>query len=181
METISCIKGRRSIRRFEDRKIPRERLEEIVEAASYAPSWKNTQITRYVIVEDPAVKKTLAEECALGFEFNTKTMLHAPALVLVTMVEGRSGFERDGSFSTPKGDRWQMFDAGVAAQTFCLAAYDKGLGSVILGIFDDEKVGAAASIPEGQRVAAILAVGYPQTTPPEAPARKSVAELLSYR
>ena len=46
METIQCIKERRSIRKFQDRKVPHEVINEIIEAAAYAPSWKNTQVTR---------------------------------------------------------------------------------------------------------------------------------------
>lgn len=179
MDAISCIKERRSVRKYEDKIIPHEVMEEIVEAASYAPSWKNTQIARYIIVEDREKIEKIAQDCVLGFEYNTKTMNGAAALVLVTMVEGRSGYEKDGSFSTPKGDRWQMFDAGIASQTFCLAAHTKGVGSVIIGIFDDNKVEEVVSIPEGQQVAAIIAVGYPKFAT-EAPKRKSVEELISY-
>lgn len=179
MDSISCIKERRSIRKYEEKKIPHALMEEVVEAASYAPSWKNTQIVRYIILEDREKILKIAQDCVLGFEYNSKTMAGAAALVLVTMVEGRSGYEKDGSFSTPKGDRWQMFDAGIATQTFCLAAHEKGLGSVIIGIFDDEKVEEVVSIPEGQQVAAIIAVGYPKFIP-ETPKRKAVEELISY-
>ena len=49
-------------------------------------------------------------------------------VIAVTIIKGRSGYERDGSFSTPKGDRWQMYDAGVAGEAFCLAAHEQGLG-----------------------------------------------------
>ena len=48
----------------------------------------------------------------------------APMVIAVTIIKGRSGYERDGSFSTPKGDRWQMYDAGVAGEAFCLAAFE---------------------------------------------------------
>ena len=180
MEAIACIKGRRSIREFEDKPIARELMAEIVEAASFAPSWKNTQITRYIVVEDKADIDLLADNCVLGFAPNAATMKRAAALVLVTMISGRSGYERDGSYSTSKGDRWEMFDAGIATQTFCLAAHDKGLGTVILGIFDEDKVMSLFGLPQGQKLAAILAVGYPKgevTAPP----RKPVETLLSYR
>lgn len=180
MEAIACIKGRRSVRDFEDTPIPREVMAQIVEAASYAPSWKNTQIARYIVVEDKAAIDMLADHCVMGFAPNAATMKRAAALVLVTMISGRSGFERDGSYSTSKEDRWEMFDAGIATQTFCLAAHDKGIGSVILGIFDEHEVETRFGLPEGQKLAAILAVGYPKgevTTPP----RKPAETLLSYR
>ena len=72
-----------------------------------------------------------------------------------------------------------MFDAGIATQTFCLAAHDKGVGTVILGIFDDAKVGEIVGIPDGQTVAAVVAMGYPAFAPEEMlPPRKSVDDLL---
>ena len=71
-----------------------------------------------------------------------------------------------------------MFDAGIAAQTFCLAAHEKGIGTVILGVFDDKKVGEIVGVPEGQTVATVIAMGYPVFAP-EMPPRKSVDELLT--
>ena len=70
-------------------------------------------------------------------------------------------------------------DAGIASQSFCLAAYEQGLGSVILGIFDDAKVASILEIPENQEVAALIAVGYPDEAP-TAPKRKPVEDLLSF-
>ena len=85
----------------------RELIAEIVEIARFAPSWKNTQIARYIVVDNPEKIAALAsDKCTYGFEYNIKTIAKAPAVVLLTIVEGRSGFEKDGSFSTPKEDRW---------------------------------------------------------------------------
>ena len=89
-------------------------------------------------------------------------------------------YERDGSFSTKKGDRWQMFDVGAACQTFCLAAHEQGLGTVIMGIWDEDGITALLQIPENQELAALIAIGYPDTEP-DAPKRKSVDDLLTYR
>ena len=89
-------------------------------------------------------------------------------------------FERDGSYSTKKEDRWQMFDVGICAQTFCLAAKEQGLGTVIMGIFDEDGISHLLHIPEDQELAALIAVGYPAIEP-EAPRRKAVEELLEYR
>lgn len=180
METIKCIKERRSIRKFKAEPVSREVINEIVAAASYAPSWKNTQITRYVVVEDPAVKAKIAEECVLGFEYNSKTISRAPQLVVATYVSGRSGFEKDGSYTTSKEDRWENFDAGIAVQTFCLAAHDMGVGTVVLGIFDDAKVAEAIHAPEGEKIGALIPIGYPEGDAPTAPKRKTAEELVRY-
>ena len=100
-------------------------------------------------------------------------------LILVTTVSPRSGFERDGSPSTSKGSHWESFDAGIATQTFCLAAHEEGLGTVIMGIYDEAKVIEVAKIPEGQKVSAMVAIGYADETP-IIPKRKSADELLSF-
>jgi len=179
MEAIECIKTRRSIRSYEEKAVDHELVEKIVDAASMAPSWKNTQIARYTIVENKELKAKIAAECTHTYPGNGDIILNAPMLVIVSYVKNRSGFERDGSFSTSKGSGWEMFDAGVAAQTFCLAAHSYGLGTVIMGLFDDT-IKEAVELPEGQDISCIITLGYPAISP-EAPKRKSVSDLLTIK
>ena len=138
MTAKECLTGRRSIRNFKPDTISHELLNSIIETASYSPSWKNTQTVRYIAVEGD-LKNQIATECYSIFPGNSHTAENAPMLIVLTAIKGRCGFERDGSFSTSKKDSWQMFDAGIAAQTFCLAAWEQGLGSVIQGLYDEEK------------------------------------------
>lgn len=179
MEALECIKSRRSIRSFTEEKVSHEVLEEIVDTARFSPSWKNTQIVRYVVVEDEVMQKKIAESCVMGFTYNTKTITKAPALVVLSYVTKRSGFERDGSYTTSKGEEWEMFDVGIAAQTFCLAAHEKGVGTCIMGIFDETLVAEAIHLPDNQRVGALIAVGYPDKVP-DTPVRKEAAQLILY-
>ena len=146
MEVFECIKTRRSVRRFEDRPVDHEVIRKAVDAAVWAPSWKNTQ---------------------------------TPVLIAVSYVKGRCGFERDGSYSTDKKEGWQMFDAGVAAQTFALAAHAEGLGTVMLGIYDPAYISKKLGIPETEEVAVLIAAGYEAFTP-DAPKRKSSEEVLRF-
>jgi len=173
------IKGRRSIRKFKSDAVSHDVIASIVETASYAPSWKNTQIARYVAVENP-LKDRIAEECIHDFHHNTEIIKNAPMLIALTFVKNRSGFERDGSYTTRRGASWQMFDTGIASEAFCLAAHEAGLGTVILGIFDDEKVAELLELSEDREVAALIPIGYPDETP-NAPKRKTVDELLTYK
>ena len=179
MTAKECIKERRSIRKFKTDPVDHALLSEIIETASYAPSWKHTQITRYIAAEGE-LKDKIAAECTSAYPKNGEIIAQAPLLIAVTYIKGRSGFERDGSFSTVKGASWQMFDAGVAAQTFCLAAYEKGLGSVIMGIFDEDKAASLLNIPEERELVALIPVGYPDEAP-AAPRRKPVEDLLSFQ
>ncbi|MFQ9125595.1 MAG: nitroreductase family protein [Butyricicoccaceae bacterium] len=86
----------------------------------------------------------------MDFAYNQKTASHAPALVILTTITGRSGFERDGSFSTSRAPHWQSFDAGIAAEAFCLAAHAYGLGTVIMGVFEESEVRKVIELPEGR-------------------------------
>ena len=174
------ILGRRSIRKYSDRPVDDQVLEEIVEEASFAPSWKHTQITRYIAIKDPVLKEKIAKEGTTIWPGNGNIISQAPVLVAVCIVKNRSGFERDGSYSTAFEDRWEFFDAGIAAQTFCLAAYEHGLGSVILGLFDIDTVSSLIDIPEGQQLTALIPVGYPAEEP-AAPRRKPVSDLLTVK
>lgn len=178
MTAKESIKGRRSIRRFTDQPVSHEVLSRIVETASYAPSWKNTQITRYIAVEGE--KKAELAKCTRIFPGNGAIMENAPMVIAVTIVKKRSGYERDGSFSTPKEDGWEMYDAGIASEAFCLAAYEEGLGTVILGLFDEEDAAKVLEIPDDRELVALIPIGYPAETP-IAPKRKSVDDLLSYQ
>ena len=178
MTAKECIKGRRSVRKFTEQAVDHALLSEIVETASYYPSWKHTQIVRFVAVEGEK-KERLAKECTDMWANNGKIMESAPVVMAVTIIRNRSGFERDGSFSTNKGDRWQMYDAGIASQTLCLAAYEKGIASVILGLFDDTKAASILELPEDREVAALIPVGY-AAEDPAAAKRKPVEEILSF-
>ncbi|MBO5426609.1 MAG: nitroreductase family protein [Lachnospiraceae bacterium] len=179
MEAIECIKTRRSVRRYTEEVISKQEIEEIIDVARMAPTWKNTQTLRYVIVQDKSIIDKIANDCLLGFEHNAKTMSQCNTLVVLTQINGRCGYEKDGSFTTSKGTGWEMFDAGIAAQTFCLAAHEKGIGSVIMGIFDDAKVAEAINLPEGQTVTALITIGKPKFAPDPTP-RKEVSELVSF-
>ncbi len=178
MNARECIRGRRSIRKYQDTKIEHSLLESIIFDASYSPSWKNTQITRYIAIEDTSMIQKIADDFTP--EFNSNIIRQAPVLIAVTFIKNRCGFERDGSYSTKKGDHWQMFDVGAACQTLCLSAHAHGLGTVIMGIWDEDAITELLEIPETQELAALIAIGYPDISP-EAPKRKSVEDLLTYR
>lgn len=179
MNTLEAIRSRRSIRKFKDQKVDHAVIEDIIADAAFAPSWKNTQCARYHITEDRAVMEKIASEYTLGFAYNTGTIAKAPQLVVLTAIRGRSGMEKDGSATTDKGESWVMFDAGIAAQTFCLAAAERGVGSVIMGIFDADKVAELLHIPENETVICLIPIGYPDEAP-VAPRRKAVRELVTF-
>ena len=179
MNTIERIKTRRSIRKFTDKPVSKETMNEIISAASYAPSWKNSQTVRYVVIESEDILNKIATTATLGFENNKGIILGCKTLVAAVTTSGICGYNSDGTFTTSKEDKWEAFDAGIAVQTFCLAASELGVGTVILGIFDETVIGEILGLSKGQYTAALIATGYPDIEP-TAPARKSVEELVTY-
>lgn len=177
MELITGIKERRSVRKYTEDAVTVEDIEKLVEIAKYAPSWKNTQTVRYNAVFNKETMQKISEEATYGFAGNQKILAGAPCLIVMSTKDHIAGYERDGSATTDQGDHWQSFDAGIAAQTFCLAAHEAGFGTVIMGIFEEAKVKEIINLPEGEIVTALIAVGKPKFAP-DAPPRKELEKLL---
>lgn len=182
MTAQNCIQERRSIRKFAQTPVPRTVWADIVKLARFAPSWKNTQAVRYHIFENEQTREHIAAHCVMDFAFNAKTIRRCAGLVVLTVRKGQSGCGDDGAYETSMGDGWEMFDAGVAAQTFCLAAHTHGVGTVILGIFDEAALRTACGIPDSETIAALIGAGYPEQpeVPKAAPPRLGVDELLTF-
>lgn len=177
MNTQDCILTRRSVRKFTNEPVAPETVEQVVSLAAFAPSWKNTQVSRYLAVIEPEDR---AQICQCVPDYNARIIDQCSVLLAQTFVKSRSGYERDGSFSTDRGPGWQYYDCGIAAQTMCLAAHDMGLGTVIMGVFDRPALEHFLNIPADQELMALIALGYPDETPP-APRRKDVQTLLSFK
>lgn len=177
MDALQNIRERRSIRKYQDKPVTAEQITELVEAARFAPTWKNSQTVRYYAILDKSLKDRIAEKGTLNFSKNGNNIRSAAALVVLTTVDGISGYDPDGTPTTAKGSHWQSFDAGIACQTFCLAAHDQGLGTLIMGIYDEPKIKELTCIPAGESISALIAVGYPEAEA-AAPKRKKVSEIL---
>lgn len=179
MDVQSCILTRRSTRKFTDQPVEREILEKALSLATYSPSWKNTQICRYIAIEDPALRQTITDQYCLPGSWNPSIIGHCPLLLVQSFVKGKSGFDTEGNYSTDREEGWQYFDCGVFSQTLSLAFHELGVGSVILGIFDRKGLEKLLNIPEDQEIMSLMAVGYPaveRTAPP----RNQVSDILKY-
>lgn len=178
MLATECILNRRSCRKFLEKPVTEETIRAIVELCRFAPSWKNKQIARYHVITDPALKAEIAQHCT-DLEFNAKTMARAAALAVISFRTGISGMDGDKEVAHT-GMEWGMFDAGIAAQTFCLAAREYEVGTCILGVCDMEKIRTMLTLAQEEEVACVVAMGYPVEWK-SAPARLTVDELLSIR
>lgn len=177
MDTLDAIRNRRSVRQYSSTPVPDEVLAKVMEAARWAPSWANTQCTRYVIVKDPATKARLAESVNKGNP-STEAIKNAPIVIVACAELNKSGYYK-GALSTDRGD-WFMFDVGIAMENLALAAHALGLGTVHVGFVpDSRKVDEILGLPEGVVSVEMTPLGYPAAEG-KAPPRKELSELVSY-
>ena len=160
METLECIKTRRSIRKFKDELVPIEVVNEAIDAVRYSPSWKNTFVSRFYLVNDKTKIDYIANGLVRGFEWNKGILLGTRNLIVVAAKKGRSGVASDGSFESNKENAYMYFDNGIATSNLTLALHDLGLASVILGIIDYEGIHSYLELPEDIEVVALLPFGY---------------------
>lgn len=179
MEALEMIKGRRSVRKFTNKKVDRDVINEVVTTTTYSPSWMNAQITRFYVIDDADKKAEFAKIAFGDMEWNINTVSNAAGVIVMSYVKGKSGYDPKGNIATSKGETWGMYDAGIAGQTLSLALHEKGLGSVTLGVFDDAKAGKFIDLSENEIVAAIIPYGYADGES-KMPPRMSVKEVLTY-
>ncbi len=175
-DLMSIIKGRRSIRRFQDKAVPEKDLQQILEAVQWSPSWANTQCWEIVVVRDKEMKERLNETLSPTNPAK-KGLPDAPVVLALCGKARSSGFYKDEA-STKFGD-WLMFDLGIATQSVCLAAFSLGLGTVIVGSLDHDKAKEVLGVGEGYELVAIIPVGYPAKEG-AAPKRREISEFTHY-
>ena len=167
------IHGRRSIRRYLSKEIPDETMQNVLEATRWSPSWANTQCWELVLVKDQKLKQELQATVSKKNP-STNAIVDAPVLIALCGKLKSSGYY-NGTTPTKFGD-WFMFDLGIMCQTICLAAHAAGLGTVVVGLFDQDKAGAVINLPGGHEVVALIPMGYSDQHP-SPPKRKEVAEF----
>jgi len=175
-DLMDIIKSRRSIRRYQDKPVPDELVNKLLEAARWAPSWANTQCWHFVVVKEDGIKKKIQKTIS-SRNPSSLAIINAPVLLVVCGQLKRAGFYND-KFPTKFGD-WFMYDLGLATQNICLAAHDSGLGTVIVGLFDHDKVGEIVNLPAAHEVLALIPLGYPDHEP-SPPKRREVQEFTHY-
>jgi nitroreductase len=176
MNVIDAIKGRRSIRKYKPDSVSDKALEVVLDASRWAPSWANTQCVRWVVVRDTDTKARLADTLSSANPAANAIRI-VPVVLVACAVTGRSGC-KEGQPRTDKGD-WFMFDTALAVQNLTLAAYELGLGTVQVGLFDARKVEELLQVPEGVRVVELIPLGYPAEQP-KGLGRKELSEIVFY-
>jgi nitroreductase len=179
MELFEAIRTRRSVRKFSDRPVEEEKLQQVLEAARMAPSWANMQCWSFIVVKEKAAREEISELSYVesffapkGYKVNPakKAIAEAPAVIVACADPARSGVLWDQAY--------YMTDLGIACENLWLAARGLGLGTVFVGVFDEQKLKAMLGIPDSIRIVGIFPVGYPLEEKKDGPPRRPLDEIV---
>lgn len=174
MEFSELIRVRQSDRKYLPQEVEKEKIVKCLEAARLSPSANNSQPWKFIVVNEPELKDKVAA-LAAGLGMN-KWAVQAP--VIIAVVLETPGFTtRLGAIL--KGKEFRLMDIGMAVEHLCLQAADLGLGTCIMGWFDERKVKRALGIPRSRRVPLLISLGYPDTQT-RRKIRKSIKEVTSW-
>lgn len=176
MEFNEVVKRRRSIRKYDTtKKVTKEQMEELIQYAIYAPTWKNSQTARYYCALDGEGREAVAN-CLQG---TNKEKAEGAALIVTTFVKNRSGFDREGKPDNECGNGWGYYDLGLATENLVLKAEEMGLGTLIMGIRDGEALRRVLSVSDDEIIVSVIAVGY-SAVQPAMPKRKIVDDITKW-
>ncbi len=178
MDILEVIKTRRSVRNYLDKPVEDEKLQAVLEAVRMSPSWANFQCWRLVVVKEKGVKIKIsalsyveAFFAPLGYKANPamKALAEAPVDIVLCADPEKSGKLWD--------QQYYLVDAGIAAQNLMLAARGLGLGSVFVGVFDEDGLKKLLGIPAEIRIVGLFPLGYPAEEQRTGPSRNPVSEF----
>lgn len=171
------VAERRSVRHYDPSKpVSRESIATMIRSAIEAPSWKNSQTSRYYVVDTPEMREKL-KECL--WPKNRVTVKDAPVLIVTTFVKDVVGFDPDGTPSNELGNGWGIYDLGLQNAFLLLKATDLGLDSIVLGLRDADAIRALLRIPENEVVVAVIGIGH-RSEDSIRPHRKEVEEVTKF-
>jgi len=168
MDVFDAIKTRRSIRKYLNKPVEREKLSRVLEAARLSPSAANRQPWKFIVVKDEETKKKLVSAC-----HNQSWMAEAPIIIVACALPSEAWVRSDGE------EYWKV-DVAIAMQDLILEAWELGLGTCWIGSFREEEVKRILGIPDEVRVVALTPLGYPAEEKGPVTRRKPLEEITSY-
>lgn len=168
MSVMNVIRARRSVRAYKDQPLPEAVLDSVMEAARLAPSGKNLQPWKFILVKDPAMRLKLAEASRAQY-----FIAQAPVIIVACGYPDRC-YQRQGNYMTS----WPI-DVSIALDHLMLKAQEEGLGTCWIGAFEETTVKALLQIPPDVKVLALTPLGFPNEAPADR-GRRSLDRILCY-
>ncbi|MBU0935078.1 MAG: nitroreductase family protein [Spirochaetes bacterium] len=177
MKFIDLVQKRYSVRKYAETALDAADIQACLEAARLAPSACNSQPWHFIVVDDPAILPA-AQEAAVGRPVAiNKFALQAPVLVAVVQEKAKLSANLGAAV---RGHSYAHLDIGIAVGQFCLEAAERGLGTCILGWFNEAAIRRLLHIPRSKRIPLLLTLGYPAAdSQPTVKKRKSLDEMSS--
>lgn len=174
---LELVNRRRSVRAYLETPVERDKIIACIEAGRLAPSACNSQPWKFILVDEPALKRKVAQATSsVALPLNHFTN-QAPVLVVLVM-EGANMTATIGSIVKRK--QLPLIDVGIAAEHFCLEAADLGLGTCMLGWFDEKKIRRLLGIRAPGRPVLVITLGYPAESKEQQKSRKSLEAVMSW-
>lgn len=170
------VNNRQSVRGYKPDMVEKEKLERILEAGRLSPSACNAQPWKFIVVDNPDLKNQIADATSnrvIGINHFTK---QAPVHIVVVM-EPANFNSNFGSLVKDKN--LPLIDIGIAAAHLCLQATAEGLGTCILGWFNERTIRKLLDIPKSKRVILVITLGYASDEDIREKKRKTVNEVVS--
>jgi len=177
MKFLDLLSKRQSVRGYYDRPVEPEKIERCLEAARLAPSACNAQPWRFIVVDDPELKNAVAGETFSRLVSFNRFTLTAPILVAVVGEKPNLSSQIGGLV---KNKQFYLIDIGIAVEHICLQAAEEGLGTCILGWFDEKGVKKLLNIPSQKRVELMISIGYPASDEIRPKTRKDLTQIVSF-
>lgn len=177
MKFTDLVKSRRSVRVYDKRNIKREDLELCIEAARHAPSACNSQPWKFIIIDDIAKKELIAASVLSGL-YSMNTFAHK-ADVFIAIVSEKIKFLSWLGAKLRKTD-YRHIDIGIACCQLLLQAQELGIGTCILGWFDERRLKKILSVPPVKKIELVIALGYPKNAKPADKYLKDKSEIISF-
>ncbi|MCB4792533.1 MAG: nitroreductase family protein [Elusimicrobia bacterium] len=166
------INSRRSVRKYLDKEVEQEKMMQLIEAASVAPSACNAQPWRFVFVTQKALKDEL-NRVGLGGAVPNSWAKTAP--VMIVACSELSLFTHKLGESV-QGVNFHLIDLGIAMEHLVLKATELGLGTCYIGWFNEKPIKKLLNLPASWKVDCLITLGYPESIP-DATARKPIEEI----
>ena len=170
------IHKRQSDRGYIDKLVEKEKLDRILEAGRVAPSACNSQPWKFIVVSDPALLTEVAE-AASAKALGMNTFVSQAPLFIIIVREKANISSRIGA--VVKAKDYSLIDIGIAAENMCLQATAEGLGTCIMGWFNEKLIQKLLHIPSSKRVELLISVGY-SSKELRPKIRKPHEEVISY-
>ena len=176
MNFLELARTRQSVRKYTSKTIEPEKIARCVEAARLAPSACNSQPWKFIIIDDIELKDRIAQETYSAVVSFNKFVKEAPVLVAIVMEKPTLVSQIGGRI---KDKDFYLIDIGIAAEHFCLQAAEEGLGTCMLGWFNEKKIAAMLHLPKSKRIGLLITLGYSDSSLRDK-IRKTTDEILKY-